>query len=198
MLNSGHTRFPVYKDSIDSVIGFLHVKDYMHCIDKPENFSINKIMREAIYVPRAMRAVDLLGKMRRSGTHIAIVLDEYGGTDGLITIGDVVEEIIGDIRDEHDSQVNQTMVVPTASGALSIDGRADIEEVEEHLGVSLSEEDGDYETFGGFVMSFLGRIPVKGEKFSHPSGINIEITEGDVRHISRAIVEKTPSANSEF
>lgn len=188
LLKAGHTRFPIYKDSMDSVIGFIHVKDFMRFIDKPQSFNVHKTMREIIYAPRAMRAVDLLGKMRKSGIHIAIILDEYGGTDGLVTIGDVVKEIIGDIRDEHATSAEQHFVTPINDYSFSIDGRADIEEVEEILKISLSEEDGDYETFGGFIMSFLGKIPEKGEKFSHPSGIHIEVIDADVRHIKQTTV----------
>lgn len=188
ILDAGHTRFPIYKDGLDSVIGFLHVKDFMRFIDKPQLFTIGKIMREIIYAPRAMRAVDLLGKMRKSGVHIAIILDEYGGTDGLVTIGDVVEEIIGDMRDEHDADLEQHFMIAADDGSYTVDGRADIEEVENKLKISLSEEDGDYETFGGFIMSFLGRIPEKGEKFFHSSGIDIEITEADARHIKQAVI----------
>jgi len=198
ILNAGHTRFPIYKDSLDSVVGFVHVKDFMKFIDKHQSFGISKIMREAIYAPRAMRAVDLLGKMRKSGVHIAIILDEYGGTDGLVTIGDVVSEIIGDMRDEHDTNRDKNFLTLISDGSYYIDGRADIEEIEEALDISLSEEDGDYETFGGFIMSFLGRIPEKGEKFFHQSGINIEITEADARHIKQTIVTKAQNFNNGF
>jgi magnesium and cobalt transporter len=189
ILTSGHTRFPVYKDSLDSVIGFLHVKDFMRFIDKPQSFSTTKVMRQPIYSPRAMKAVALLAKMRKSGVHIAIILDEYGGTDGLVTIGDVVKEIIGDMRDEHDAQDPKSLLVKLDDKSYSIDGKADIEAVEEVLNLSLSEEDGDYETFGGFVMSFLGKIPDQGEKFFHQSGIQVEIAEADARHIKKAIVK---------
>ena len=153
ILTSGHTRFPVYKDSLDSVIGFLHVKDFMRFIDKPQSFSTTKVMRQPIYSPRAMKAVALLAKMRKSGVHIAIILDEYGGTDGLVTIGEVVKEIIGDMRDEHDAQDPKSLLVKLDDKSYSIDGKADIEAVEEVLNLSLSEEDGDYETFGGCVIS---------------------------------------------
>lgn len=189
IITSGHTRFPIYKDSLDSVIGFLHVKDFMRFIDKPQSFTITKVMRQPIYSPRAMRAVDLLAKMRKSGVHIAIILDEYGGTDGLVTIGDVVKEIIGDMRDEHDTPDVTSLLVKLDDKSYSIDGKADIEAVEEVLNISLSEEDGDYETFGGFIMSFLGKIPDQGEKFFHQSGIHVEIAEADERHIKKALVK---------
>ncbi len=185
-IETGHTRLPVFHENLDQIIGFIHVKDFFPMLGaEQQEFKIENIMRQLIYAPRSTKVITLLQKMRANGVHIAIVLDEYGGTDGLLTIEDLVEEIVGEIRDEHDEEVEKELI-QAANGCLMVDGRAQINEIEERLGISLSEEDGEYETFGGFVLSFLGRVPESGEKFSHPSGLEIEILSADMRKIETA------------
>ncbi len=187
-LSEGHTRLPVYKESLDEIIGFIHVKDLIAYFDKPKSFSVSKIMREIVYAPRSMKVIDLLAKMRLAATHIAIILDEYGGTDGLVTIEDMLEEIIGEIKDEHDSNEEHNYITPLADNYFQIDGRAKVEEVEDCLSISLSGEEGEYETFGGFILSYLGYIPTVGERIKYPAGLDIEIREADERRIKSTIV----------
>lgn len=188
-IETGHTRLPVFRDNLDQIIGFIHVKDFFPMLgDAIKEFKIDSIIRQLIYAPRSMKVINLLQKMRANGVHIAIVLDEYGGTDGLLTIEDLVEEIVGEIRDEHDDE-GEKELIQTADGYLVVDGRAQISEIEEKLSISLSEEDGEYETFGGFILSFLGRIPEVGEKFTHTSGLEIEILNADMRKIESAKIQ---------
>lgn len=188
VLKEGHTRIPVYKESLDEIVGFIHVKDLIAFVDKPKSFAISKIMREIVYSPRSVKVIDLLAKMRKAATHIAIILDEYGGTDGLVTIEDMVEEIIGEIKDEHDASEEPNYIVALGDGKFKIDGRAKVEDVEECLLVSISNEDGEYETFGGFILSYLGYIPKVGEQIQYQNGIDIEILEADERRIKSTTV----------
>lgn len=182
-----HTRLPIFKENLDEIIGFVHMKDFISFIGKEKEFKISKVIRELIYAPRSMKLIDLLSKMRQARIHIAIVLDEYGGTEGLVTIEDLVEEIIGDIKDEHDDSEDPELV-KVEGNTITIDGKARIEEIEEKFGVVLSEDEDDFETFGGFVLAYLGKIPAIGERFEHPSGLKIEIIDADKRKIKKAKV----------
>jgi CBS domain containing-hemolysin-like protein len=187
-IETGHTRLPVFKENLDQIVGFVHVKDFFSALGVEEKeIKIENLIRQLIYAPRSMKLISLLQKMRANGVHIAIVLDEYGGTDGLLTIEDLVEEIVGEIRDEHDDDEEKNLI-KEIDNYLLVDGRASISSIEEKLEKSLSNEHGEYETFGGFILSFLGHIPETGEKFSHPSGINIEIVKADQRKIELAKV----------
>ncbi len=183
-----HTRLPVYKENLDEIIGFVHMKDFISFIGKEDEFRISKVLRELIYAPRSMKVVDLLTKMRQARIHIAIILDEYGGTEGLVTIEDLVEEIIGDIKDEHDD-FEEPELLKVEGGTITVDGKAKIEDIEERFNVVLSEDEDDFETFGGFVLAYLGKIPTIGEKFEHPSGLTIEIIDADKRKIKKAKVK---------
>jgi CBS domain containing-hemolysin-like protein len=164
------------------------MKDFVPYIGKESEFKISLVIRELLYAPRSMKVIDLLVKMRLSGIHIAIVLDEYGGTDGLVTIENLVEEIIGDIRDEHDSQEEPELVKAEGEGYV-IDGKAKIEEIEERFNLNLASEDDSFETFGGFILAYLGRIPKRGEIIKHASGMVIEIIDADIRKIKTAKVK---------
>jgi CBS domain containing-hemolysin-like protein len=187
-IKEGHTRVPVFKESLDEISGFVHMKDFVPYIGKESEFKISLVIRELLYAPRSMKVIDLLVKMRLSGIHIAIVLDEYGGTDGLVTIENLVEEIIGDIRDEHDSQEEPELVKAVGEGYV-IDGKAKIEEIEERFNLNLASEDDSFETFGGFILAYLGRIPKRGEIIKHASGMVIEIIDADIRKIKTAKVK---------
>lgn len=183
----GHTRLPVYHESLDRVEGFLHVKDLFNYIDEPQHFSIKLVMRAILFVPPSMRIVDLLLKMRISGCHMAVVVDEYGGTDGLVTMEDLFEEIVGEIQDEHDESEPKPLFRWVNDALLEVDARAPIEEVEEALGHKLrtaTEEEDDYDTIGGYVFSVLGRVPAKGEIITrHDLGLKIEVAAADPRRI---------------
>ncbi len=194
----GHTRIPVYHDSLDRIEGFIHVKDLFNYIDNNEIFSLKIVMREILFVPPSMRIVDLLLKMRVSGCHMAIVVDEYGGTDGLVTMEDLFEEIVGEIQDEHDENEPQALFRWVNENMLEIDARASIEEVEEVLAQKLrttSEEDEDFDTVGGYVFSALGRVPAKGEVVvRHDLGLKIEVASADPRRIHKLRIVRLPKA----
>ncbi len=189
IISDGHTRFPVYNEHLDEIIGFVHVKDLISYTDKHEQFEIGKILRKLIYIPRSMKVLDLLKKMRSTATHMAIVLDEYGGTDGLVTIEDVFEVIIGDIKDEHDANDEQPKhIVEQKDGTFIIDGRAKIEDVENTLNICLSNDDREYETFSGFIMSHLGYIPKVGEIIYYSDIVDIKIYDADEKRIKSALI----------
>jgi CBS domain containing-hemolysin-like protein len=182
----GHSRLPVYQDSLDTVIGMIHVKDvFAHMAsgeDAPD--SIESFVREPLYVPQSMGVLDLLAEMRTKRTHLAIVLDEYSGTEGVITIEDLVEEIVGDIEDEHD-EAPTDLIVPLDGGAWEADARAELEDVAELVDPRLAEVDGDVDTLGGLAFVLAERVPEVGECIAHPSGWTIEIVAADDRRVER-------------
>ena len=186
-IETGYTRMPVYRVNLDDIIGFVHIKDVMPYMDGTKSFKLSDIMRKIIYSPRSTKCIDLLSHMRSETTHIAVVLDEYGGTEGMVLIENLVEKIVGDIPDEHDRD-KKVFIKQIDSFSFFIDARASIQDVEDHIKVGLSHEDGEYETFGGFILSYLDRVPMKGEKIVHESGIEIEITDAEPRKIKNTIV----------
>ena len=186
-IETGYTRMPVYRGNLDDIIGFIHIKDVMPYMDGQKPFKIQDIMRKIIYSPRSTKCVDLLSHMRGETTHIAVVLDEYGGTEGMVLIENLVEKIVGDIPDEHDKD-KKIFIKQIDVNSFSIDARASIQDVEDKIGIGISNEDGEYETFGGFILSYLDRVPTKGEKIYHDSGIEIEILDAEPRKIKNTLV----------
>ena len=187
-VDSGHTRVPVYEDSLDSIKGFIHVKDLLPLLGNgTEGFHVNQIMRQVVFVPENMKISDLLLKMRLSGVHLAIVVDEYGGTNGLVTLEDLFEEIVGDIQDEHDDPEEVAELKWSSNGTVIVDAKTRIDELEEALDIDFIPdelEDGeDYDTLGGLIFSQLGHVPSKGETFQHDSGIEMEVLEANDRRI---------------
>jgi len=184
-----HSRLPVYRATMDDIIGFVHIKDVIDFWDRNDPFSLQQVLRQVLVVPPSMPVVDLLARMRATRIHMAIVVDEYGGTDGLVTIEDVVEEIVGDIEDEHDVDEGP-MLVHLPDGTIDADGRAEVEELEKALGVDLlpDEVDEDVDTLGGLVFTMLGRIPKVGEVVEHDCGLEIEVTDADPRRIKRLLL----------
>jgi CBS domain containing-hemolysin-like protein len=182
----GHSRLPVYQDSLDTVIGMIHVKDvFAHMASGgPAPDSIESFVREPLYVPQSMGVLDLLAEMRTKRTHLAIVLDEYSGTEGVITIEDLVEEIVGDIEDEHD-EAPEDLIVPLDGGAWEADARAELEDVAELVDPRLAEVDGDVDTLGGLAFVLAERVPQAGECIVHESGWTIEIVAADDRRVGR-------------
>lgn len=183
---AGHSRLPVYRGSLDAIIGMIHIKDVFEIMAKgaPPPDTLTGLLREPRYVPTAMGVLDLLAEMRATRTHLAIVLDEYSGTEGLVTIEDLVEEIVGDIEDEHDDEPHATLVQLEA-GMWDADARAELEEVAAELDPRLADVAEDVDTLGGLAFVLAGRIPERGEIVAHPSGWRIEVTEADPRHITR-------------
>ncbi len=185
VITIGHTRIPVYDESLDSIEGFIHVKDLFPHIVSGAPFDISKVVREILFVPPSMRIVDLLLKMRVSGCHIAIVVDEFGGTDGLVTMEDLFEEIVGEIQDEHDGHESDPTMRWLGDHVVEADARTPIEKLEDALKEKLCDEAiaEDIDTLGGLIFSQLGRIPVRGEVLMFKPTLKVEILQADPRRI---------------
>ncbi len=194
-----HSRLPIFRETLDDIIGFVHIKDVIDLWDDDDNGSIDRVMRQVLIVPPSMPVLDLLARMRSTRIHLAIVVDEYGGTDGLVTIEDVVEEIVGEIEDEHD-EVEEPMIVEREDGSFEADARTEIAEFEAQFEVDLLPDDLDDEidTLGGLLFSMMGRVPRRGDKVRHDCGLEFEVTEADPRRISRLRVRRVPvTANAQ-
>ena len=183
---AGHSRLPVYRDSLDEVIGMIHIKDVFVILARGETppETVAPLIRQPRYVPESMGVIDLLAEMRATRTHLAIVLDEYSGTEGLITIEDIVEEIVGEIEDEHDD-APEAALVPMVDGVWYADARAELEEVAELIDPRLGEVEEDIDTLGGLATVLAGHVPQAGETVLHPSGWRLEVTEADPRRVTR-------------
>lgn len=200
--SAGHSRLPVYKETLDEPIGMVHVKDLLPYLafnargrtgkTYPKKKIISKILRPVIFVPPSMQAQDLLRKMQALRNHMAIVVDEYGGTDGIVTMEDLIEPIIGDIEDEHDGAEPVLRVHTDAKGEKywDADARVTIEDFEKEFGrdIATPEEEDDVDTLGGLVFSLAGRVPERREIIRHPFGLEFEILDGDSRRIKKVRV----------
>lgn len=160
--DSGHSRFPVYKDSIDNVIGVLYVKDLIRCFSKEEPFELEKIIRKAYFVPETKRIDSLLREFKRRHIHIAMAVDEYGGLSGIVCMEDIIEEIVGDIQDEFDNERDD--IVSLGKNIWLVDGRENLSDLNEEIGSTFPQE--EFDTLGGFVLDLFGKIPVKYEKMT--------------------------------
>ncbi len=190
----GHSRVPVYRGTLDDVIGLVHIKDVLPWARREQPIELAAIAREVHFVAPSMRVLELLLEMRQSRIHMALVIDEFGGIDGLITIEDLVEEIVGDITDEHDVEEGSKLT-DQADGSLLADARTMIEEFEERVGPVLSDEEReeDINTLGGLVFSLAGRVPSRGELLVHePSGISFEVLQADPRRVRRLRIRNLP------
>ncbi|EJW21013.1 hypothetical protein IMCC14465_08090 [alpha proteobacterium IMCC14465] len=180
---SGHSRLPVYKQSLDHPIGMVHIKDLVAMLaGKAPKVPLKALIRDVLFAPPSMPALDLLLRMQASRSHMALVVDEYGGTDGLVTIEDLIEEIVGEIEDEYDDQ-SGPQIVTRAGGIMEAQARLPIEELEEKLGIALIDEDEDIDTLGGLVFTLAGRVPQRGEVIIHKHGIEFEVRDADPRRI---------------
>ncbi len=193
-----HSRLPVYRETLDDIAGFVHIKDVVDHWGRDEELSLARILRELLVVPPSMPILDLLARMRATRIHMAVVVDEYGGTDGLVTIEDIVEEIVGEIEDEHDKDAGPSLQ-KRPDGTIDADGRAEIDDLEEILGIDLlpDEIDEDIETLGGLVFAMLGRVPQVGEVISHHGGIAFEIVDADLRRVKRLLIRLDAEMESE-
>lgn len=182
----GHSRMPVYRETLDDVIGMIHIKDVFPIIAKgttpPEDWTT--LMRQPLYVPQARGALDVLADMRAKRVHLAIVVDEFSGTDGLITIEDLVEEIVGEIEDEHDD-APQALIVPIGEGMWDCDARAELDDVAEMVDPRLAEVEEAVDTLGGLAFVLAEAVPPVGTVLTHSSGWRIEVTAGDETHVMR-------------
>jgi CBS domain containing-hemolysin-like protein len=198
-----HSRLPIYRETLDDPLGFVHIKDVIGFADplpdgsfrwKP--VSIAQFRRNILFVPPSMPLLDLLLKMQTTHIHLALVIDEYGGTDGLVSIEDIIEMIVGDIADEHDEDVQQVRKIE--DGLYIADARVELEDFRNQTGIALAPEDADQEidSLGGLVVSLLGRVPQRGEIVTHPSGYEFEVLEADPRRVKRLRI-RAPAKPSE-
>ena len=183
-----HSRLPVFRETLDDPVGFVHIKDVVGEIAKDtpaQKRPLERLHREVLYVPPSMKLSDLLVKMQSTRIHLALVVDEYGGTDGLVSLEDLVEEIVGDIEDEHDEE--EAMFVRRSQRVWDADARTEIDDFMEETGIEfgLSDSEKDIDTLGGVAVALAGKVPVRGEVLRHPSGIEVEIIEADARRIRR-------------
>ena len=187
ILEQQHTRIPVYDETLDKVLGFIHLKDLMPMLGGEKSFDLRQVMRDILFVPPSMRIMDLLVKMRHAGSHMAIVVDEYGGTDGLVTMENLFEEIVGDIQDEHDDEEDEDKIIRVNTNIFEVNARIRMEKLENELGLNLltEEKEGEFDTLGGLIFFQLGRVPTKGESVQHVSGLRFEILEADPRRIKK-------------
>jgi CBS domain containing-hemolysin-like protein len=206
-MESQHSRLPIYRDTLDDPLGFVHVKDIVALLApiegngaraKPNDRILTRLKRDVLAVPPSMPLSALLLKMQLQRIHMAIVVDEYGGTDGLVTIEDVVEQIVGDIADEHDEQAAD-LVQARPGGVFDVDGRAGITDLEEALSAKLSLEDhaDEIDTMAGLATALIGRVPERGEVLRHPAGYLLEVIEADSRRVRRLRVRPAPPQTRE-
>ncbi|MEZ5997782.1 MAG: transporter associated domain-containing protein [Hyphomonas sp.] len=191
-----HSRLPVFRETLDDPIGFVHIKDVVSELAKggePPKRPLERLHREVLYVPPSMKLADLLVKMQSTRIHLALVVDEYGGTDGLVSLEDLVEEIVGDIEDEHDDE--EPMFVRRSQRVWEADARTEISDFAEETGIDLEldDDDAEFDTLGGIAFALAGKVPVRGEILRHPSGVEIEILDADARRIRRLRL-RTPEA----
>jgi len=196
MVEQGHSRVPVYRETLDDVIGFVHVKDVLAPVADRRPARLERLLRKALFVAPSVPILDLLVQMRQARTHIAMVVDEFGGIDGLVTIEDLIEEIVGEIEDEHDVAEGPTLV-ERADGSIIADARIPIEVLEEQQGMRLRPEGEEeaVDTLGGLVFTLAGRVPKRGEVIAHPDGIEFEVLDADPRRVKRLRVRGLPVAD---
>ena len=186
MVEHGHSRVPLYRETLDDVIGIVHIKDMLPYAADGRPVPLGKLARKVLFVAPSMAVLDLLLQMRLSRVHMALVVDEFGGIDGLVTIEDVIEEIVGEIEDEHDD-ADQPKLIERPDGSLIADARTRIEALQERVAARLlppQQEEG-IETLGGLVGALAGRVPSRGETFNHPAGLEFEVLDADPRRIKR-------------
>lgn len=211
---AGHSRLPVFDDSLDDPRGMVHIRDFLEfiagqakaepsaglsepafhdlgAVDLTMTLAATKIMRPVLYVPPSMPAVELLVRMQATRTHIALVIDEYGGTDGLVTIEDLIEIVVGDIEDEHDLEEAPT-ITPDGEGRYSADARATLDELREVTGIDLSQNPvaEEVDTLGGLIVTLAGHVPAQGETVEGPDGLVFEVVEADSRRVKRLSIQQ--------
>ena len=181
--DAGHSRLPVYRETLDEVVGMIHVKDVFAVLAAGKAPPpLLDLIRQPLYVPQSMDVLDLLAEMRAKRTHLAIVIDEYSGTEGLVTFEDLVEEIVGEVEDEHDDEPT-ALFVPGENGCWEADARAELDDIGEAIDPRLAEVEEDVDTLGGLSAVLAGHVPEVGEILHHPSGWRIEVTEADERRV---------------
>ena len=198
MSEAGHSRLPVYRETLDDVIGMVHVRDLLAFWNNGSDFALPEVVREIPFVPPSMPVQNLLRQMRGQKVHMALVVDEHGGIDGLVTIEDLVEEIVGEIEDEHD-QAAEPLLHELSDGTLEADARVLVEDLEARLGIDLlpAERDEEIDTLGGLIFELAGRVPVVGEVIAHDAGLDFEIMDADPRRVRRIRVRHHKTEESD-
>lgn len=186
IIESGHSRIPVYNDTVDQVVGILYAKDLLPLwLKNVESFTLDEICREPFFVPETNRIKDLLADLRNRKSHLAVIVDEYGGVSGIVTIEDIVEEIIGDISDEHD--VEEVLFLPQEDGSVVVHAMASVDEFEEYFDVTVPRA--GYDTLGGFIIHVMGKVPARGEETTY-EGLRIQVAGCDPKRITKVIVRR--------
>lgn len=194
LTEKSHSRLPVYKDNLDNVIGSIHVKDILSALASGQPVEIPALVRDIPIIAPSLNVLDLLLQMRMTGKHMVLVIDEYGGIDGLVTIGDITEAVVGEIDDEHDPDEEPEIQI-RPDGTVLADARLDLEEFEERFGIELNEDEKEEsDTLGGLIFTIAGHVPVRGEVIPHDSGIIFEILEADPRRVQRVCIRNLPPA----
>lgn len=194
VISSGHSRIPIYQETNDNIIGFVYAKDLLRFWGEPiAQVPLDEVLRPPYLVPESKTVSDMLKEFRQRRVHIAIVIDEYGGTSGLVTIEDLIEEIVGDIQDEYD--LEEEWLIPQEDGSVLVDGRLDIEEFGEHFEIEVERE--KFDTVGGYLVDYLGQVPATGNEF-RINGLSIRVVDADPRAIRKLLIsvtEETPGGN---
>jgi CBS domain containing-hemolysin-like protein len=184
IIESGHSRIPIYQDNIDNIVGTLHAKDLLPFWGT-EDIAISEIMRSPYFIPETKKISEVLKDLRDNKSHMAVVIDEYGGTAGILTLEDIIEEIIGEIMDEYDDE--QKLIVEYEDGSIGVNARLDVDKLEDFLQIELPE--GDFESVGGFIISLIGKVPEANEKIIY-NDIEILIEAATTRKIDRVRIRK--------
>lgn len=200
--DASHSRIPVYGNTMDDIIGMIHVKDVVKCVASDiamdKLMPLDKLMRPVLFVAPSMKLPDLLKRMKQSRTHLGVIVDEYGGTDGLVSIEDLIEQIVGNIEDEHDDDDIPAMN-EVSTNEWHVDARLDFEEFESVFDTDLlpDDRDDDIETVGGLVVSLAGRVPKIGETVSHSAGFEFTVIDADMRRLTKISVKRVDSEDDE-
>ncbi len=194
MAEHGHSRLPLYRETLDDVVGVLHIKDLLPHVAAGTPVTLDRIARRALFAAPTLPVLELLKQMRAARIHLALVVDEFGGVDGLVTIEDVIEEIVGEIEDEHD-EINRPRVVARPDGSLIADARAPLAELATRVKAPLLPPDRaeGVDTLGGLVLALAGRVPGRGEVIQHPAGFSLEVLEADPRRVKRLRIKGLPA-----
>jgi magnesium and cobalt transporter len=188
IVDSGYSRIPVYHENVDQILGILTAKDILPLwLDPDKEFDIVPLLREAVFVPETKSVKQLLEEMRNRNLHLAVIVDEFGGTSGLVTLEDILEEIIGEIRDEHDMEEDEFIVMD--DGSVLTSARANLDDFEERFQVKIPRN--GYDTIGGFIIHLMGKVPSRGEEMEF-EGLKIKVHGGDRKSITRIVVSNLP------
>jgi CBS domain containing-hemolysin-like protein len=192
-VEQGHSRVPVYRETLDDVLGMVHVKDVLPYAADNKPMALAKILRKVLFVAPSMPVLDLLLQMRLTRIHLALVVDEFGGVDGLLSIEDVIEEIVGEIEDEHDP-ADPPQLIERPDGSVIVEARMPIDRLEDATGQKLlpAESEEEINTLGGLVTTLAGRVPTRGEVIKHPAGFDIEVLDADPRRVKRLRLRGLP------